>query len=143
LAWGALVFGELTHLSPGARLFIIGGSLIMIAGAVAISFAEAPASEQAAWSRAIKRECARYQMHEESVAAAVRGEERAGQVTPKRHWWEAIVVLVAIGIFIVLGLYATRQEIAISLTWMAVLVALSLAFLAVCGFVLWRRTRFS
>ena len=44
LAWGALVFGELNGLGLSAQLLVIGGSLIMIAGAIAISFAEAPAS---------------------------------------------------------------------------------------------------
>src|SRR5205823_8381627 len=33
LAWGALVFGELSGLSGQARLLVIAGSLIMIAGA--------------------------------------------------------------------------------------------------------------
>jgi drug/metabolite transporter (DMT)-like permease len=143
LAWGALVFGELTHLSPSARLLIIGGSLVMIAGAMAISFAEAPASEQASWKLAMKRECARYRLDEESVAAAVRGEEGYTKGKPKRHWWELIVVLAAIGIFVKLGLDATRQEISLNLPWMAILVSFSLAFLVVCGIVLWRRTRFS
>ena len=104
LAWGALVFGELANLGPGARLMIIGGSLIMVAGAVAISFAEAPAAEQASWKRAMQRECARYGMDESSVAAALRGEESFAKVKPKRHWWEALVVLVALGIFVWLGL---------------------------------------
>jgi drug/metabolite transporter (DMT)-like permease len=45
LAWGALVFGELAHMAD-SRAFIVGGSLIMIAGATAISFAEAPADER-------------------------------------------------------------------------------------------------
>lgn len=143
LAWGALVFGELAHLGTSARLLVIGGSLIMVAGAVAISLAEAPPSEQASWKRAMDRECARYGMDEASVAAAVRGEEAFASDTPKRHWWEALVVLGAIGIFVWLGLGAASQQIAMNLLWMAVLTALSLVFLVVCGMILWRRTRFS
>jgi drug/metabolite transporter (DMT)-like permease len=143
LAWGALVFGELANLGPGARLMIIGGSLIMVAGAVAISFAEAPAAEQASWKRAMQRECARYGMDESSVAAALRGEESFAKVKPKRHWWEALVVLVALGIFVWLGLDAARQQIAFSLPWMILLAIASLVALVVCGVALWRRTRFS
>ena len=90
LAWGALVFGELAGLRPGARLIVISGSLIMIAGAIAISFAEAPASEQASWRRAMQRECARYGMDESSVAAAVRGEEAFAASKLKRRWWESL-----------------------------------------------------
>ncbi len=143
LAWGALVFGELTGLNAGARFLVIGGSLIMIAGAIAISYAEAPASEQASWKRAMERECFRYHMDPGSVAAAVQGEAPSDSAKPKRPWWEAIVVLVAIAIFVFLGLGAARQEIAFSLPWMTVLTVVSLMFLVVCGMVLWRRTRFS
>jgi drug/metabolite transporter (DMT)-like permease len=143
LAWGALVFGELAGLGPGARFLVISGSLIMIAGAISISFAEAPASEQASWNRAMQRECARYGMDESSVAAAVRGEDALGSTKPKRRWWEALVVLAAIGIFVWLGLSAARQEIAFNLPWMVVLAVASLAVLVVSGVALWRRTRFS
>jgi drug/metabolite transporter (DMT)-like permease len=143
LAWGALVFGELTGLGLNAQILVISGSLIMIAGAIAISFAEAPASEQASWKRAMQRECARYRLDESSVAAALRGEEALASARPKRHWWEAIVVLGAIGIFVWLGLGAARQELAINLPWMIVLIVASLLALVVCGVALWRRTRFS
>ena len=143
LAWGALVFGELSHLSPGARLLVIGGSLIMVAGAVAISFAEAPPSEQAAWQRATRRECERYHMPEAAVAAAVRGEEAAGTAPRKRNGFEAVVMLLALGIFVWLAFDAAHQEIAFNQGWMAVLALISLVFLVVCGRELWRRTRFS
>ena len=143
LAWGALVFGELAGLGVEGRLLVVGGSLVMVAGAVAISFAEAPAAEQASWKRAMERECARYQMDESSVAAVLKGEETPPGAKPARRWWEAIVVLAAIGVFIRLALDVTRQQMAFSLPWMAVLAVVSLGFLGVCGWTLWRRTRFS
>jgi len=142
LAWGALVFGELAGLGPGARFLIISGSLIMIAGAISISFAEAPAAEQVSWRRAMQRECERYGMDEGSVAAAVRGEDALKSAKPKRRWWEALVVLAAMGIFVWLGLRASRQEMAFNLPWMVVLAVASLAALLVSGVALWRRTRF-
>src|SRR5579884_4425474 len=46
LAWGALVFGELAGQGSTQQFLVIAGSLIMIAGATSISFAEAPESEQ-------------------------------------------------------------------------------------------------
>jgi len=143
LAWGALVFGELAGLAPGPRLLIIGGSAVMILGAMSISFAEAPAAEQASWKRATQRECERYGMDESTVAAAVRGEEPLSKAKPKRHWWEALVVFFAAGIFVWLGLNAARQELAFNLPWMIVLAAASLAALLISGVALWRRTRFS
>src|ERR1700747_3053620 len=60
LAWGALVFGELAGRSATVQGLVVGGSVVMIAGAIAISTAEAPAGEQLAWKRAIQRECDRY-----------------------------------------------------------------------------------
>jgi len=143
LAWGVLVFGELAGLGPGGRLLVISGSLVMIAGAISISLAAAPASEQASWQQAMQRECGRYGMDEASVAAAVWGEETPAATGPRRRWWEALVVLGAMGIFVWLGLGATRQELAFSVPWMIVLAAASLVALAVCGVTLWRRTRFS
>ena len=143
LAWGTLVFGELAHVGLHALLLIIGASLIMIAGAVAISFAQAPASEQAAWKKAMDRECARYHLDASRVAAALRGEEPPASAKPKRRWWEALVVLAAIGIFVWLALQATRQQMPFNRPWMTLLALISLVFLVVCGTVLWRRTRFS
>jgi len=143
LAWGALVFGELTGMGLSAQILVVTGSLVMIAGAISISFAEAPASEQASWNRATQRECARYGLDESSVAAAVRGEDALANAKPKRRWWEALVVLAAIGIFIWLGFSAARQQIVFSVPWMILLAVASLLALVVCGVALWRRTRFS
>lgn len=143
LAWGALVFGELAALGMDGRILVIGGSLVMIAGAVSISLAEAPPSEQLSWKRAMDRECERYNMDSESVAAAVRGEEAFTEAGLKRHWWEALIVAAAVGVFVWLGLRATPQEIAFSAPWMMILTAVSVVFLFVCGWVLWKKTRFS
>lgn len=143
LAWGALVFGELSSLGLTARLLVIGGSLIMIGGAVAISLAEPPISEQACWRRAMQRECARYGLDETGVAAALRGEEAPNRANPKRHWWEAVIVLAAIGVFFLLGRDATRQQMSFSVPWMVILAVASFVLLVVCGVALWRRTRFS
>lgn len=143
LAWGALVFGELAALGVNGKILVIGGSLIMIAGAVAISFAEAPASEKVSWRKAVERECTRYNMNAEQAAAVLQGVDPYADKKLKRHWWEALVVAAAIGIFIWLGLESSHQAIAISVPWMIALSILSLVFLVVCGMLLWKRTRFS
>jgi hypothetical protein len=62
---------------------------------------------------------------------------------PRRHWWEGLVGLAALGIFIRLGMFAQRAPIKVDLVWMAILSAATLVFLVVCGLLLWRRTRFS
>jgi drug/metabolite transporter (DMT)-like permease len=142
LAWGALVFGELSGLASGAQTMIVAGSLIMIGGAVAISFAEAPESEQASWRQAIGRECSRYGLDPVRVTATVEGHDPLAKEKPRRRWWELLVVAGAIGVFVWLGSGAERQSIAMNAAWMYVLIAASLALLAGCGWILWRRTRF-
>ena len=143
LAWGALVFGELAGLGLTAQMLVIAGSLIMIAGAIAISFAEAPQSEQASWRKAMQRECDRYGLNPDRVAAAVRGDDPLAGEKTGRRWWELLIVLAAIAIFMWLGSAAAKQPIAVNLPWTAVLIGASLAFLGVCGVLLWKRTRFS
>ena len=54
------MFGELSSFGKPAQAQIIMGSLIMIAGAVSISSAVAPESEQAAARGVMARECDRY-----------------------------------------------------------------------------------
>jgi drug/metabolite transporter (DMT)-like permease len=143
LAWGALVFGELAGLSVTARVLVIAGSVIMIGGAVAISFAEAPESEQASWRKAMERECSRYGLKPDRVAAIMRGEDPLASEKPARRWWELLVAAAAVGIFVWLALSAGRQPLSVNLPWMAVLMGASLVFLLVCGVLLWKRTRFS
>jgi len=145
LAWGALVFGELGGLEGTARALVIGGSVIMILGAAAISFAEAPASEQASWKQAAERECSRYNLPFDKVAAAARGEDPIASGRGSRHWWELIVVGGAIAVFIWLGSWAKPQHLPIppNVTWMAILISATAVFLVVAGVMLWKRTRFS
>ncbi|PWU05571.1 MAG: glucose uptake permease, partial [Terriglobia bacterium] len=75
LAWGAMVFGELAAKSSASRLLITGGSLLMIAGAIVISLAEVPESEQASWKMAVERECRRYGLDAARIARALRGDD--------------------------------------------------------------------
>ena len=143
LAWGALVFGELAGLGVKARALVVAGSVIMIAGAAAIGFAEAKGDEQSSWKKAVQRECDRYGMDRERVASILQGHDPLSDQRPKRHWWELLVALAAMGVFIYLAAYATPQAIAIHTGWMVVLGTASLVLLIACGALLWKRTRFS
>jgi drug/metabolite transporter (DMT)-like permease len=143
LAWGALVFGEFAGFGGTAQLLIVAGSLIMIVGAVAISMAEAPESEQASWRAAMERECDRYGLDRERVALTVKGEDPLATGKMQRRWWEFVVAAAAVGLFVWLAAGAEAQPIAASLPWMTVLIVAALAFLIVCGLFLWRRTRVS
>ena len=143
LAWGVLVFGELAGHGETARFLVVAGSLVMIGGAVAISFAEAPESEQTSWRRAMDRECGRYGLDPVRVAAVLRGEDPLDRAPQRRRWWEYFTAVVAAAIFVWLASGAERQPIAANLSWMALLVAATFALLIGCGLLLWKRTRFS
>ena len=143
LAWGALVFGEMVGLSPSGKLLILTGSGIMIAGAVAISMADPGDSELVNWKFAMDRECGRYGLNTEQVAAVVAGDDPHAGNAHQRRWWEVLVMCAAVGIFVWLALGTRAQQISISLQWTFVLVAGTLVPLGVCGTLLWRRTRFS
>jgi drug/metabolite transporter (DMT)-like permease len=143
LAWGVLVFGELAGLGAAAQSLVIAGSVIMIAGATAIGFAEAQGDEQSSWKKAVQRECDRYGLDPVRVALTLQGHDPLADQKPKRHWWEALILLAAVGIFIYLGVIATPQAIVIHKGWMLALGAASLVLLLNCGVLLWKRTRFS
>jgi len=140
LAWGALVFGELSGKSGAVQGLMIAGSATMIAGAVAISLAEAPDSEQEAWRTGQKREEERYQLGPnpaEASASAEAAQRRAG-----RRWWDLLIVALAVGIFLFLARGAHRPPMMINLFWTSLLAFAMLGFLLACGWALWKRTRF-
>jgi drug/metabolite transporter (DMT)-like permease len=143
LAWGALVFGEFAGHGAVSQGLVIAGSLVMIAGAVSISLAEAPASEQKNWRAAMDREVTRYRLDRERVAVTMEGGDPLADERPRRRWWEALIVVVAIALFVWLASTAEYPPIEMDLGWMAVLVAGSVLFLVVSGWLLWKRTRFS
>jgi len=143
LAWGALVFSEFAGRGRVTQWRVIIGSLTMILGAVAISSAVAPEGEQTATQEAIARECERYGLSLESARASQRGEDVVAREAPAHRWWDALIVAVAIGVFIWLGRLATIPAMHMNTGWMFALVLAMFLFLIVGGWVLWRRTRFS
>jgi drug/metabolite transporter (DMT)-like permease len=143
LAWGALVFGELAGRGGGTQGLVIAGSVVMILGAVAISSAVAPAAEHLSWRLAMARECERYGLDLERVTAGQKGEDPLGREMPPRRWWDALIVAAAVGIFILLARVAERPPISMNTVWMVGLTTAMLALLVACGWLLWKRTRFS
>jgi glucose uptake protein GlcU len=143
LAWGALVFGEFAGMSAGGRLLVLSGSTIMILGVVSISMAEPPPSEMENWNAAMNRECSRYYLNAESVAAVVAGDDPLADTRHPRRWWELLIFLSAVGIFVWLAVGTRAQHIAVNLPWMIALIAGTVIPLFLVGTLLWRRTRFS
>ncbi|MGA7339422.1 MAG: GRP family sugar transporter [Terracidiphilus sp.] len=143
LAWAALVFAEFAGLTASGKILIVSGSLIMIAGAVSISMAAPPASELENWRAATNRECERYQLDADSVAAVVRGEDPLADNKRARRWWEVLIMVTACAIFVWLAIGTRAQRIYVSLPWMIILIAGTMIPLGLVGTLLWRRTRFS
>jgi len=115
----------------------------MIAGAVAISLAEAPASEQESWRASQWRESERYQLDPQPPEAAALGRDPVARQGVARHWWDVPIVVAAVGVFLLLARGAQRPPMAINLFWTVMLALAMLGFLIVCGRILWKRTRFS
>jgi glucose uptake protein GlcU len=141
LAWGALVFGELATADRQHKLLVIGGSVIMILGALAISTAVASAKENSSTDEAVLRECNRYGLDYHRTIMAQAGDEFGGK-DERRRWWDYAIVLTATGVFVWLGVHAVVPPIAMHLRWVGVLGLLLVLSLIVGGWSLWRRTRF-
>ena len=141
LAWGALVFGELASANRAHLALVLGGSVLMILGALAISTAVASSREITSRNQALDRECDRYGLDYHQVLVAQSGDaltaKRAG-----RRWWDVAIVVVASGLFLWLALNAAVPPLAINMRWLAVLMVALLAALAGAGWALWRETRF-
>jgi len=142
LAWGALVFGELAGADPAHRLLVVAGSLVMIAGALAVTTAVATEKERASMREALVRECARYNLDYDRVAESYSGAKSSAGPTG-RAWWDYVILAGSIGIFLWLGLNAQVPALTMNLAWVIALSTVLVAAAAGCAWVLWRETRFS
>lgn len=143
LAWGALVFGEFAGLGGTGRTLIVSGSLVMIAGAIAISLAEAPTTERAEWRAAMKRECDRYGLDPVTIESALHGEDPLAAGVVRRRTWEYVVAALAVALFVWLASFAERPEIHINGAWTLVLGVITSLVIVLSGVLLYRRTQFS
>ncbi|MBW8869413.1 MAG: EamA family transporter [Acidobacteriales bacterium] len=141
LAWGALVFGELAAADTLRMGLVVGGSLLMILGALAISTAAAGADEMSSRDAALQRECDRYGLGYGDALRAQNGDGAKG--SGKRRWWDWAIVAVAVSLFVWLGADAVVPPLAMHREWVAVLGVILLATLAAGCWALWTRTRFN
>jgi glucose uptake protein GlcU len=142
LAWGSLVFGELASADRAHKTLVIAGSVLMILGALAISTAVASSREHLSNNAALERECDRYGLSYLEVLRAQSGDE-FGSRDERRRWWDVLIVLAAVGVFVWLGIRAVVPPIHIDTHWLAVLTTVLVFSLLGGGWSLWRNTRFS
>ncbi len=143
LAWGALVFGELAGHGSSSKGLIIAGSILMILGAISISVAVAAGRERVSWQAAMQRECDRYSLNFAELEAAQAGDDPLARKAGPRSVWDMLILLAAVGVFVMMAAQAERPPIAMNLRWAAALLVPSLALLGACGWALWKRTNFS
>ena len=141
LAWGALVFYELRHADRQHLLLVLGGTLLMILGTLAISTAVASAREHDSTNQAVLRECVRYNLDYDKTMLAQAGDELDDRKEGRR-WWDYAIVALATGVFLALGFKAAVPPLAMDTRWIAALAAVLLLSLAVGSWSLYRRTRF-
>ncbi|MGC1414913.1 MAG: GRP family sugar transporter [Candidatus Acidiferrum sp.] len=148
LLWGILVFGELHGRSASLYAQVIGGSLLMAAGAGAIALSSVTGKEHARWKQAAQREGQRYKVDTGYVQAGLSGNQAtdaSGQpaVPARRTWLDWLLVIAATGIFFTLAVFARAPNLALNWPALAALAAAMLIFLLACGLALWRVTRFN
>ena len=142
LLWAILVFSELHGLSGGVYLQVIGGSLLMAAGAVAIACSSASESEYSSWKEAAQRETNLYGINPDYVMKRMEGRD-LNPASAKRPWLDWLLVAAATFIFVVLGALAHVPKMEIQMGWLFGLSAAMLVVLVAAGVALWRVTRFT
>jgi drug/metabolite transporter (DMT)-like permease len=145
LAWGILVFGELRGRGFSLYLLVIGGSLLMAAGAGAIALSSVSGKEHGCWHEAAHREGRRYGVSAEYVQAGLAGEDSNSKTLGKRDrtWLDWSIVALSTAVFVGLAVLCRVPEIALNWTAVSLLWAILLVFLLACGTALWKATRFS
>ncbi|MGH9695772.1 MAG: GRP family sugar transporter [Bryobacteraceae bacterium] len=142
LLWAILVFRELHGLTGNVYAQVIGGSLLMAAGAVAIAFSSASESEYASWREAAQREIDLYGISPSYVATRMEGRELDTH-GGGRTWVDWLLIAGAVFIFAALGAMARVPQMEIRMDWLAALTVAMLVVLAAGGLALWRITKFS
>jgi drug/metabolite transporter (DMT)-like permease len=141
LLWGILVFHELQGGNRTVYSQVIGGSVLMGLGALAIALSSASEREHSSWRDAAQRESHRYGVEDGYVRAGMEGREFGGG-GKRRTLIDGMLIAGTTAVFIVLAVVARVPRVDMHLSWAAALAAAMLVLLASCGITLWRTTGF-
>jgi drug/metabolite transporter (DMT)-like permease len=142
LLWGILVFHELRNGSQRLYAEVIGGSLLMAMGAVAIALSSATKQEHLRWQDAAEREGKLYGIEDSYVRASMEGKDfEAGENPRTLLDWALIGGVIAI--FLALASMARLPHVELSWEWAAAVTLAMLLLLGGCVVALWRTTRFN
>jgi drug/metabolite transporter (DMT)-like permease len=141
LLWGILVFHELHGDTRKVYAQVIGGSIFMALGAVAIALSSATDREHSRWQAAAEREGKRYRIEDAYVRASMEGRGLNGG--SRRNFIDWLLVAGVMSIFVALASMAQMPRVDINLKWAVAISAGMLLLLVGCAIALWRTTRFS
>jgi drug/metabolite transporter (DMT)-like permease len=142
LLWAILVFGELRGRAGNIYAEVIGGSLLMAAGAVAIAYSSASEQEYASWREAAEREARLYRIPSAYVMARMQGRDVEPQQN-RRTVLDWLLVASATAIFAAFGFMSRVPQMELHGWWLAALSLSMLFVLVAAGLALWRVTRFT
>jgi glucose uptake protein GlcU len=142
LLLGLLVFRELRGLTANIYAEVIGGSLMMALGALAISACGASEGEYTSWKQAAQRETELYGIDPEYVKARMEGRDVSARDV-RRTWVDWLLIAAATLLFVGFGALAQAPHMEMQTGWLALFAAALVAVLAACGFALWRVTKFT
>lgn len=143
LLWGIFVFGELRGRASSTYLQVVGGSLLMMLGVVAVAFSSASGDEQTRWKEAARREGRRYGVARDYVEARMDGRRAADESAHSRSIWDWLLVAAASAIFVVFAGMARVPQMSLHAGPAALLIAALLLPLFICTLALWRTTGFN
>ncbi|HEX4773088.1 MAG TPA: GRP family sugar transporter [Bryobacteraceae bacterium] len=148
LLWAVFVFSELRGLTGNIYLQVVGGSLLMAAGAVSIACSSASAKEYVSWQEAAQREARLYNISPSYVVARMQGCDSEAQSSPRssfgrRSGIDLLIITVATCIFVALGAMVRIPVMEIHFVWLAVLTLAMLLALVAGAIALWRVTGFN
>jgi drug/metabolite transporter (DMT)-like permease len=142
LLWAVLVFHELHGLSPNVYAQVIGGSVIMAMGAVAIACSSTSEGEYSSWKEAANRETELYCINPEYVTTRMEGRD-VDSKSAGRGWLDWVLVAGATSIFVAFGKMARVPHMEMHMGWLAGLSLAMLLVLLAAGVALWRVTKFT
>ncbi len=143
VAWAALVFCDLRGANILTIILILGGCLLMIFGAGCIASTEASGEEHNSWNKAVEKECVRYNLNKERVMVAVSGGDPLGLEKKGHAWWDILIVIIAVGIFVFFAMLANKPALMMNYVWLGIIAFLSILVAVIGGLMLHKHTGFS
>ena len=143
LLWGIFVFGELHGRGSNTYLQVVGGSLLMMLGVVAVAFSSASGEEQTRWMEAAEREGRRYGVARDYLEARMDGRQAADESAHSRGLLDWLVVAGASAIFVVFAGMARVPRMSLHQGPAALLTVALVLLLFIGSLALWRTTRFN